>query len=405
MLFSRISRNLEQKLSLGVAIGLAVFAVVAGIATAVFVYRYQLASSRTLEEQLVATIRAQAEVAVFAANEDIAIGVIEGLRANSLIRAVRISSTKNPEFHPAGGPADAFAEPGALDSFVLRSPVDHRSEIGRIEISLDTAEVTRQALASTRLLFAVIALQVVLAVGLIIWLSRRIMIKPITSLAQRMGEIRPGSGIRLTIDGEHESDEIGQLSRSANLLIDAHEKALAELRELATVDALTGAFNRRHFINRMDDELARIQRLESAMAALLMLDIDHFKHVNDTWGHAAGDAALSQLGIMLRSNARKIDTVGRLGGEEFAILLVGTSLAEGMGFAERLRQLIEDTPVNYSGKLIKLTLSIGIDIVSPNDTNTNMALERADRALYIAKQQGRNRVVSGDRCTRQLDRS
>jgi len=142
-------------------------------------------------------------------------------------------------------------------------------------------------------------------------------------------------------------------------------------------------------------ELARLQRNTKLRATVLMLDIDYFKQVNDTWGHAAGDTALAHLGIILRSHARRIDTVGRLGGEEFAMLLVDTNPDEAMSFAERLRQTVSDTPVVHDGKLINMTLSIGISLMSSRDVDASLALERADCALYQAKQQGRNRVVMG----------
>lgn len=389
----RLGQTLERKLSLGVAAGLVAFAVVAGSVTAIFAYHYQSAAALDLQAQLVATVRAQAEVAVYASNEDIAKGVIEGLLANPLIAAVRIRSTHGSNALANSGAPDVFGDEDDLTSYALHSPVDHATLTGYIDVVLDRSRVTEQVLRSTRLLMAVIVLQVALAAGLIVWASRRIIIAPITALARRMTEITPGSSDRLSIPDEHLDDEIGQLSRSANALIDAHDKVLNELHELATVDTLTGTYNRRYLMLRMEAELARLQRNETLRATVLMVDIDHFKVVNDTWGHAAGDTALSHLGIILRSHARKIDTVGRLGGEEFAILLVDTDPDEAMIFSERLRQTVADTPVSHDGKLINMTLSIGIATMSTLDTDAGEALERADTALYQAKQQGRNRVI------------
>lgn len=389
-----LGRTLEQQLSMGVAVGLLVFTVAAGMLTAAFAYRHQLNAAKELQNRLIATVQAQTEVAAFALNEDIAREVIGGLLANPQIKAVRIKAHKNHTILASGGIEGAFATADAVSTYPLRSPVDRASEIGTIEIAISDEKVAEQVWESTQLLLGVIFLQVVLAASLIVWVSRRIILRPITALASRMANIVPGSGVRLAIPEAHENDEIGQLSHSANALIDAHEQALAELRELATVDALTGAFNRRHFRARMDDELARLQRNETLKCVVLMVDIDHFKEINDTWGHAVGDKALSHLGIILRSNARKIDVVGRLGGEEFAILLVDIALPEAVNLSERLRQSVANTPVAHDGKLISMTLSIGVAAATSTDRDADGVLARADAALYQAKQQGRNRVVT-----------
>lgn len=382
--------RIERKLGLRVAAGLVVFAVIATLSSGAFVYHYQLQASRALQAQLVETVRAQAEVAVFANNTEIARGVIDGLLANPLFATVDIAAP--PGFRVQGGAAPSGTA-GAPTIYPLHSPVDRTTRIGQIEVVMNAAEVAGQALATTRLLLAVIALQVLLAALLIIGVSRRLVIVPIVTLARNMAEYQPGSGVRLATEAAHADDEIGLLSHSANDLIDAHERALNELRELATIDALTGVFNRRHFIGRMEEELVRLQRLETLQTTVLMLDIDHFKNVNDSWGHAAGDTALRQLGTILRSNVRKIDSVGRMGGEEFALLLVGSSVREGEHFAERLRQMVADTPVIESGRQIEMTVSIGIAALSAGDAEVGAALARADAALYQAKQQGRNRVL------------
>lgn len=386
----RLARSLEKKLSLGVATGLIAFAIVAGLATAVLVYYYQLQESRNLQSQLIETVRAQAEVAVFANNEDIAHGVIKGLLANPMLLVVRIESPSG--FRVSSGPDSG----GPATEYPLFSPVDHDVQVGQIGVVANEDQLSKKAMTSTLLLLAVVTLQVMLAAALIVWVSRRVVIRPITALASQLAEAKPGSGIHVEFEDSHTEDEIGQLSRNINTLIDAHEQVLSELCDLATIDALTGVFNRRYFLDRMNEELARVQRLESQQAAILMLDIDHFKVINDTWGHAAGDSALQQLGTILRSNARKIDTVGRLGGEEFAILLIGTSPAESESYAGRLRQMVADTPVAHEGKLIQMEVSIGVSAVYVTDANATVALARADRALYIAKQQGRNRVVMAD---------
>jgi diguanylate cyclase (GGDEF)-like protein/PAS domain S-box-containing protein len=167
----------------------------------------------------------------------------------------------------------------------------------------------------------------------------------------------------------------------------------AELTRLATTDGLTGLANRRHFIQQLKMEIARIQR-KAAPAALLMLDLDHFKRINDSYGHAGGDAVLQAFAHATQGNLRKIDLVGRLGGEEFAILLPETGLEPALHFAERLRQHIETMTVESNGKQIQVTVSIGLTEMTPADTQTDATLARADAALYQAKTGGRNQVVT-----------
>lgn len=166
----------------------------------------------------------------------------------------------------------------------------------------------------------------------------------------------------------------------------------AELRELASTDYLTGLHNRRYFFAQMEAELARIQRLDSQRAAVLMLDLDHFKRINDTFGHATGDELLKHFATIMADELRKIDTAGRVGGEEFAILLPGATGDAAGAFAERLRQKVEETPLIQDGQAIPITVSIGVSVMKADDGSSDAALIRADKALYRAKQSGRNRV-------------
>ena len=165
-----------------------------------------------------------------------------------------------------------------------------------------------------------------------------------------------------------------------------------ELRDLATSDSLTGLPNRRQFLLRMDEEFSRLQRLDAQSVSVLMLDIDHFKRVNDSYGHAVGDEVLKHFARLVHEELRKIDVVGRLGGEEFAIILPGADPAAAEAFAERLRQKIETSPAPAAGSAVKFTVSIGIAAMRPMDASTNVALARADEALYLAKNGGRNCV-------------
>ncbi|MDR1462956.1 MAG: diguanylate cyclase [Azoarcus sp.] len=164
-----------------------------------------------------------------------------------------------------------------------------------------------------------------------------------------------------------------------------------ELWQLATSDPLTGIPNRRTFFEHIEREHARLTRYPGE-AAILMVDIDHFKQINDTHGHAGGDVMLCHIVRQIRKLLREPDTLARLGGEEFAILLPETNQEGALGLAERVRKVLEDTPLNYNGTQIHATASVGVTIMTPQDTNTDHALSRADHALYEAKNKGRNRV-------------
>jgi diguanylate cyclase (GGDEF)-like protein/PAS domain S-box-containing protein len=167
------------------------------------------------------------------------------------------------------------------------------------------------------------------------------------------------------------------------------------LREMATTDFLTGISNRRHFNAQLELELARVGRLETARAAVLMLDLDYFKGINDRFGHATGDVMLKHVVGLMRKELRRIDTAGRIGGEEFAIILPGADLARAKVFAERLRLKVAQTPLVHDGQTISITVSIGIAALSGSDADAT--LDRVDKALYLAKKAGRDRVeVAGN---------
>lgn len=165
-----------------------------------------------------------------------------------------------------------------------------------------------------------------------------------------------------------------------------------ELEMLALTDSLTNLFNRRHFWERSQVEIARLSRYSHPLS-LLALDIDHFKAVNDRYGHAAGDEALRSFAKILRASLRQADTPARLGGEEFAVLLPETSLANAQLLAERIRQSVETTPVTVGGATFPLTVSIGVVGTRLPKTSLETLLEQADLALYQAKKSGRNRTV------------
>jgi diguanylate cyclase (GGDEF)-like protein/PAS domain S-box-containing protein len=165
-----------------------------------------------------------------------------------------------------------------------------------------------------------------------------------------------------------------------------------ELQEFATIDFLTQLPNRRYFMARMDEELAQIKRIPSPHSAVLMCDLDLFKRINDNHGHAVGDLVLKHFANLLRDELRKHDTVGRVGGEEFAVVLSGMGIAEANIFAERLQKRLAERPLIAGEITIAVTTSIGISTMKPTDLNADASLLRSDKALYRAKETGRNRI-------------
>jgi two-component system cell cycle response regulator len=172
------------------------------------------------------------------------------------------------------------------------------------------------------------------------------------------------------------------------------EKILRQLYESSVKDSLTGAYNREYFGERLKTELAYAKRHETPLS-LLMIDVDHFKKVNDTYGHPAGDAVLVAMVGAVSSTLRGEDVVARYGGEEFAVILRGIELGNAVTAAERLRELVAEQTVTHAGAVIRCTVSIGVASLACTSSPTMEALVAvADRRLYLAKRGGRNRVGS-----------
>ena len=166
------------------------------------------------------------------------------------------------------------------------------------------------------------------------------------------------------------------------------------LGELATRDPLTGVFNRRHFLISAETELQRMQRTGSPFT-LLLIDADHFKSINDRYGHAAGDEVLQSVVRQISAQLRRSDMMARYGGEELVVLLIDTALEDGHLMAERLREHVANTPATFDSTEIRVTVSIGAAQANDKETIAEL-LARADRALYQAKSNGRNQVACAE---------
>lgn len=166
-----------------------------------------------------------------------------------------------------------------------------------------------------------------------------------------------------------------------------------ELSELAIRDPLTGLFNRRETARLLDEEIARASRYHRELA-ILWIDIDHFKRINDENGHAAGDSVLRATSALLANGVRSVDVIGRFGGEEFLIFLPEMDRREARETAERLRSLVSNTPQPIEeGRTLAVTISIGVSVFPVNGSDSRALCAAADRAMYQAKSEGRNRVV------------
>jgi len=165
-----------------------------------------------------------------------------------------------------------------------------------------------------------------------------------------------------------------------------------KMRTLATIDSLTGLLTRQTFLNRISP-LYELAKRNQTSFAILYMDLDNFKSINDTYGHHVGDNVLKSLGKILKTNKRKSDLVGRLGGEEFAYALLDIDAKGAMLFAEKIRKLIESDMYNHNGIYIDYTMSIGLSIYAQNNkVDLDDLITQADEALYLAKDAGKNCV-------------
>jgi len=197
---------------------------------------------------------------------------------------------------------------------------------------------------------------------------------------------------RLLQEAQQSALELFMTQKTLELERTLKEKAEAEAR----TDYLTELFNRRHFIELAEHEPARALRYQRPLS-LLMIDIDNFKAINDTWGHGIGDAVLQKVAHMIRNALRDVDIVGRMGGEEFAAMLIETDLEQALLVAQRLCTTVADAIiVSHDGVPLQVTISLGLADLKGRDITFESLLNEADMALYTAKQSGRNRVVSSD---------
>lgn len=168
-----------------------------------------------------------------------------------------------------------------------------------------------------------------------------------------------------------------------------------EMHRLSITDGLTGIYNKRHFLDALDRELMRAFRNQSALS-LIMMDVDFFKKINDTFGHLAGDAVLRGLADTVRLHVREVDIFARYGGEEFGLILPGINQDEAIVVGEKLRALVEQRPVTYGNQPILATISLGLAVLQAENLSAQTFIAIADKQLYRAKSLGRNCLAYPD---------
>jgi diguanylate cyclase (GGDEF)-like protein len=170
------------------------------------------------------------------------------------------------------------------------------------------------------------------------------------------------------------------------------EELQNKLQEQAHRDPMTNLYNRRYF-HEVSSSIFQIVQRDDHHISLIMIDIDNFKRINDTYGHAVGDEVIKKLASLLERNVRKSDIVSRFGGEEFVILLPSTDLKGAQKIASKIREAVEEILIVADESVIRFTISLGLADIRSSDQNIEAILNRADKALYKAKESGKNRVV------------
>jgi diguanylate cyclase (GGDEF)-like protein len=247
-----------------------------------------------------------------------------------------------------------------------------------------------------------------LGIGLIAYLLGLIIVRPLDRLTDGVAKVAGGD---LEVDLPiYSRGEVGYMTEVFNNMVarlrQGREELAAinktlrekntELEEISVTDALTGLYNRKHLMETLPHELARAQRYSHPFS-VLMIDIDHFKKHNDTYGHLVGDRTLARMASIFTESVRSVDYVARYGGEEFLIMLPETSLEDALSAAERIRTRVAEEAFGDDGEKVRITVSIGVaDFPEDGDTWESI-IASADAVLYQAKQRGRNRVVSCER--------
>lgn len=291
----------------------------------------------------------------------------------------------------AGDSGDMSISYKGIPSYITYKKIPEASDnLNKWSIGVITPEEAIYAGVSVKkyLFFDLPASIVLLTIaGILGWRISR-PIRQITSASMAMSHGDLASRVNL-----RREDEIGQLADTFNEMAVSIQASHEELTRLSSTDGLTGLYNHREFQKRLEEEIGRASRYASPLS-LLMIDIDYFKKVNDTYGHPSGDTILRSIGAIILQELRISDLAARYGGEEMTVILPETGSSNAFTFAERIREKIHEFPMTVlAGETVHVTVSIGVASF-PGDANDREGLiDTADQALYFAKEKGRNRTI------------
>ena len=317
-----------------------------------------------------------------------------------LLGQYRASATTEPE---AAGWRKALQQAEAAGPDGLRQGMEHDHHYVIYPIDFDGKRIgtlslraDNQAMYAKMRQFVVLqgGASVLILVGLLLlsWRLQLIFTRPILELLDGMRRIGLSKDYA-TVLATHHTDEFGELYRGFNAMLQEIRVRDEKLSQLATTDTLTGLANRGHALESLQTMLTRAQRLGRPMGVML-LDVDHFKQVNDTYGHPAGDQVLRDIAHILQANVRAYDLAARFGGEEFLVLCEGADLSATVDMAERIRAAVASRVYRLAGgQTLRTTVSVGVYAGAGSHATAMQLIELADQALYRAKQAGRNRVV------------
>lgn len=290
----------------------------------------------------------------------------------------------------ADGATVGYTAPDGVAVLSVAAPVSGTDWMAIAEIPATTAYADIRLLRNTTVMLVVVLL---LVVGSLAYGLGLLVVLPLERLSHAADQVAGGDlEVNVPVSG---GGEVSQLTRVFNDMVRRLREGRAELERLSVTDELTGLANRRHLDDELEREVRRHERHKHAFG-VLMLDVDRFKALNDTHGHPAGDAVLTQLARVLEECTRKGDTVARFGGEEFLVILPETPIEGATLLAERIRAATEGYrfAIEESGAELKVTVSIGVAIFPQEGRTPELLIAAADQALYRSKQDGRNRVTA-----------
>ena len=312
-----------------------------------------------------------------------------------------ILSTESTTNNLINGPQtleELMATPGKIENFI--NPAGKRfvgvaeplHELNWSLLIADDYDLVYRALTDARYKVLFVVLSFILIIGVVAYHFSTRILKPLSALTNGAKMVAGGDlSVQLPI---YLNDELGLTTKVFNKMVAELQQSHKQLEEMATTDTLTGLANRKQIMNLLIEHFKHFQRYKTVFT-IMMLDVDHFKNVNDSYGHLAGDAVLTKTAQTINSTLREIDFIGRYGGEEFLVILPETDGQQAIKSAERIRNAVKENITHYENNTFKVTVSIGAAVIKETDNNENDLINRADNALYSAKGNGRDQVVLG----------